>query len=591
MHMRQESLLTYVSPARERKSGEGFESILIDLKASMIKPISLAALSDAVFTLGARQSWQFGYNSLSAQERKLYAAFSHETVLPIADDEALDEGHRLYVSVKDYGKPVIGLAPALQDGLILGYIPLDPARKARAEITVSLSQALAAAETKEANAVFARLQRVRASSQEIADDFIRIAKHGIDHIDPVLIYVHDQVFTNFGTHNNLLGKNSSPRAGMLLDDLMAGHEGELSSEARMFLVCFYYIKRAGLRGEEFNGQQLSLSALTAYLNKKITELASIAGAGPVELPSSLEGLADLCKALKLAVRKTHFTYRKINGLCFFKSEHHALRSTVNMTPTGLPRQLHEPVSRIFDIHPADHATVDDYFGALVAKVCGLHDLEGGIAMPYIEQLLELVVKSCMDEVGADIGMSRGFRDWRFLQTKLAEGNTKAITDASTQDYFCAVFLSDQTLKALGGMPGMATKVMKAIAQRMSFNSWHYMPGHFAGPNDDGDRHFYFPPRMSDTAVWSDQHHAGHVMARVRYSIRSPASLYIGGRKMPGIIDIRLMKSEGSPFTDSELMRVREYTAHIRALHQALANWCEQHQRHYRIDQFDKRSYE
>lgn len=591
MNMRLDSLLIDSRPRKTRSPAEGFESILADLKDTLIKPISLAGLSDSLFTLGTRQSWQFGYNSLSQRERQLYSAFSHETVHPMPDADSPIVTPCLYIGVRKYGKPVLITSADEDQTQLLGFIPLDSNRQARLNAILALSNTLVANEQVAVNTHFNQLKQQQQVATTSAGDFILIVKHGIDHIDPILIYVHDSVFTNFSGYNNLLGKNSSPRSGLLLDDLLAGTPTELSDDARTFLVCFYFLKRAGFRGEEFNGQQLTLASLNIYFKKKLKELAAIAGVGHQEPPSTIEGLADLCRALKLSVRKTHFTYRKINGLCFFKSEHYAPRTALNISISSLPSEIHEPVSRVFGLQVSDFESIDGYFRALVEKICDLHDLQGGAAIPYVEQLLELVVKACIYEVNADIGMTRGYRDWRFFQEALAANDTQAISDAPSQEYFCAVFCSEATRNALNRIPGMATKVLKSISQRMVFNSWHYTPGHFAPVNDDGHRHFYFPPRMSDTAVWSDQHHAGHVLARVRYSIRSPASLMISGRKFPGVIDIRLMKSEGSPFTDSELMRVREYTAYIRAIHQALADLSAEREHHYRIALYDKRWYE
>jgi hypothetical protein len=104
---------------------------------------------------------------------------------------------------------------------------------------------------------------------------------------------------------------------------------------------------------------------------------------------------------------------------------------------------------------------------------------------------------------------------------------------------------------------------------MRFNSWHYMPGHFARERCAADRHFYFPPALPDTAEWSDQRHRGHIAAEVRYSIRSPAPLLVEGKLYPGMLDLRLMRREGNPYTPSELKRAIAYTGLLQALYQAV----------------------
>ncbi|HEY6879431.1 MAG TPA: hypothetical protein VI299_15495 [Polyangiales bacterium] len=575
-------------PTPASSKGDGFAAILASLKDTLLKPVSFSALSDSLFTLGSRQPWQFGYDSLSRREREIYAEFSCHTVHPPAP--ANQHGASLNVGVHGYGKPVFTLAPIHEPSILIGTIPLDQDGRARLEACEQRARIADLEPRDEIDTLFAQLCARREQSREPEHDFIHIVKHGIDHIDPILIYVGDDVFTNFASFNNLLGKSSGSREGMLLDDLTASRSRTLTPSEREFLVCFYLLKRAGFRGEEFNGQQLRLRTLRTYFVAKLEELSTLARVSVLDPSADLLELALRCATLKQELRQTHFTYRKINGLCFNKVERYAPRSSLNISPEGLPASLVEPIHRVFGLEHSQYATVDAYFRALAKHACDLRD--GDIrSIFYVDQLLELIVRGCMYELDADIGMTRGPRDWRFLQENVAASNHSVLTGASTQEYFCAVFASERTKKELATSAGLIVKVLKAISQRMMFNSWHYMPGYFAAPLADGDRHFYVPPRMSDTAVWSDQHHPGHVLARVRYSIRSPASVVLCGRKFPGIVDIRLMKSSGIPFTDSELLRAREYTGYIRALQQGLADECQARGKSYRITSFDKAWYD
>src|SRR5258708_19538858 len=98
--------------------------------------------------------------------------------------------------------------------------------------------------------------------------------------------------------------------------------------------------------------------------------------------------------------------------------------------------------------------------------------------------------------------------------------------------------------------GRLAKVLTGCSVRMQFNSWHYMPGHFV--QEPAPHHYYFPPRMADTAIWSDQHHAGHVMAAVRHSIRSPPPLKYPNPPSFGLFDLPLFLSTAVPFTPPHL---------------------------------------
>ena len=75
--------------------------------------------------------------------------------------------------------------------------------------------------------------------------------------------------------------------------------------------------------------------------------------------------------------------------------------------------------------------------------------------------------------------------------------------------------------------------------------------------------------MADIAEWSNQHHAGHIFADVQYTIRSPAALFYNGNQYYGMTDIRVMRTQGSPYTLNDLMIVRKYTYYIKELLQSI----------------------
>ena len=70
---------------------------------------------------------------------------------------------------------------------------------------------------------------------------------------------------------------------------------------------------------------------------------------------------------------------------------------------------------------------------------------------------------------------------------------------------------------------------------------------------------------------SDQHHAGHVHAAVRYSIRSPLPVRAGKELLLGFIDLRLMRQSGDPYTREDLVTAIAYTEVLQFLYQHLMN--------------------
>lgn len=559
----------------------GFGAILQEIEKSFIKPTTLDALSGVLFTLTHKQTWRFGYRSLAHLEQNLFSSFKSHVIYPLCSKSARlkNDGQRLFIGFGPMGKPFITLTNDLDDGIVLGFVILNDDELDTVKCLTKKDIKYRAHEADMAGEI---LDAVEGLTNE---KMVKTIKHAIDHIDPIVIYTNDSMFTNFATHNNLLGKNSTPREGLLLDDLSAQRKTHIYDDFVIFACCFYLLKQAGFRGEEFNGQQLTLMDLDDYFNRKMTELSDLVKFKVPNMSATLLQKAEYCRALKSQIRDTHFTYRKINGLCFHKSEHYCQRDILSFATDGLPEKIHGPISYMYGVDHNDYPSVDEYFRDVVSKINSV------TAMHHIENVLQIIMNACMSEIESDIVMTRGFRDWYKFVECLKNEDYEAISDFSGKDYYCAVFTSAATKAKLMREPGMLSKVLKAISQRMVFNGWHYTPSHFACVNAEGHRHFYFPPRMADTAAWSDQHHSGHSLASVRYTIRSPASLMLNGKKYYGLIDIRLMRSEGIPYSDSELMRAKEYTGYVRSLHQALADACQANNKAYIISQYDKAWYD
>jgi len=76
------------------------------------------------------------------------------------------------------------------------------------------------------------------------------------------------------------------------------------------------------------------------------------------------------------------------------------------------------------------------------------------------------------------------------------------------------------------------------------------------------RDYFVPPTIPDIAHHSDQHHHGHVAAKVRFSIRSPQAVDVLGRTFDGFVDLRLLRCRGEPFGEQDLLAAHRTSAFI-----------------------------
>lgn len=392
-----------------------------------------------------------------------------------------------------------------------------------------------------------------------------VVEYAIDHIDPVILYVEEEIFTNFDEYNNLLGRAAVKKPGYILTDLRSRPFAEWTSAERILVASVYLLATARMRVEEFNAQQINLALVEASLRARHETLCRLAGR-PVE-PVALADLPAAIAALRAAIRPEVFAYRLVNGLTFNKHEHFMRRDAVDLSVAAIPAALSEGLERAFGVASADHATIDSYFGALIAVALAADPVADETELTAYETLLEAIVRSAIAETGSQIGMTRGLRDFHHWAELFRDARFADICNMPPTDYYCAVFAApdaEATLRHQGAL----NKIVTAIAQRMTFNSWHYTPGHVPIEAVPEGRHFYVPPRMSDLAVWSDKHHQGHVLASVRYSIRSPAGLVVNGVKQHGLCDLRMMRRDGAPYEIADLLTARRHTAYLRAALQA-----------------------
>jgi acyl-CoA synthetase (AMP-forming)/AMP-acid ligase II len=555
----------------------GFQLLLKRIGERIVRGMTLGAALREILTFGGRQAMEAGMASLTLVQRAVMAQAS-DLNLHAPDEE--QGGYTWYLGLWSYGR--VWLARAR---------PQDPECRLLAALTMSeaTANAVVANAAKligearlgdvEMNAFFDRLDA------EGIRHVLREVHEAVDHTDPVLFYIGDDTLTNFGKFNNL-----QERAADLPQCFHRRAEDtpvdRWSHAERVYVFCVYWLRAAGCRAEEFCGRQLDPELLRAYLEARIEQYRSLA---PRIYDAPAVSIADKARLLARCKKERAedvLTYRWINGLNFYKEERIRPRAGLVRGIAGMPEPLRARIANLCGVDAARHDSLASLFDACVAQMAGANFAVQG-SMNALEAMLAAIVDCAIEATGSDVGMTRGTRDVARLQRAFAEDRFEEICEWPAADYYCAVFPSQAMRRKLADDPDVLIKILYACSARMQFNHWHYMPGHCPPERVPQGRHFYLPPRMPDITVWSDQHHAGHVLAEVRYSIRSPAPLAFHGRTYPGLIDLRLFRRSGQPYTDDDLGTALAFTEYVRALHQAVSNHIDRGGVPVRIEAFDK----
>ncbi|AKJ29027.1 hypothetical protein AAW51_2336 [Caldimonas brevitalea] len=524
------------------------------MKAQRATNLSQAA--DIVLTLGGRVAGDEAINMLTLVERQLLETGGSQAIFPRIVGLGALEPAATYLGVTGYGRLRLFQGKTC---------PKDTIAFAKTQIESAAYRAHEELDQQD-RAHQHELTR-RFFEQEYAQDLRAVidrVEFAVDHIDPVVLYINDETFTNFDQYNNLLARNAIKISGYLITDLRQRPLEAWSLNERGLISSIYMLAAAGIRIEEVNGQQMNLGVVESLLRTRYADLCQLSGE-PHQSVDLFE-LPERIVALRRRIRPEYFAFRLVNGLTFNKHEHYMRRGELDISLARLPERISDEINQRYQVGVTDFESLGDYFAAVVKQMPESEpDAPNGLT-PY-EQLLQLIVSSVMEETRSDIGMTRGLRDFVQWAEWFRTHRFVELCSMPPTDYYCAVFASEEAEQLLRGQ-GTYQKILTAIAGRMTFNSWHYTPGHCPVDQVPADRHFYVPPKMSDIAVWSDKHHQGHVLAQVRYSIRSPGGLRVNDSKQYGTFDLRLMRREGGSYDLDDLKRARVHTAYLRAIVQA-----------------------
>ncbi|HUY52405.1 MAG TPA: hypothetical protein VMV92_42985 [Streptosporangiaceae bacterium] len=381
---------------------------------------------------------------------------------------------------------------------------------------------------------------------------------------PFVLYQGNRQYTNFRDRNTLTGKTLWPgHPACALSSLQAVPLSLWSDSDVMLVVCLTLLVRSAgfARIEEANGTQLTLDHV-AYLLER-TRLAYNGVPGRTQVPpassSRVPALNELAEALgrrRGEIGPTVQLYREIYGPLMHKIERVA----------GPPGEAARSLEAVLCAQLRGRLPVTG--GTLAELGASIKVAPGWLAEPHgefttgLESLVYETVRAATAAFEADFAMSRGLRPVTALTNALRGQQWAQLTKWDLPHFFCCVVPAPEARRHFGDSFSSLADTAWAISSRMQYNSWHFLAGNLPPVPEVAARDYFVPPTIPDIAYYSDQHHHGHVAAKVRFSIRSPQAVEVLGRTFRGFVDLRLLRSDGLPFGEQDLLAAQRTSAFI-----------------------------
>ncbi|MGW1070999.1 hypothetical protein ACWD4F_41700 [Streptomyces aureus] len=401
---------------------------------------------------------------------------------------------------------------------------------------------------------------------------------GAQRTAPFMLYIEDRQYTNFRDTNTVVGKTLWPGHP---DCVFAGLSGlplELWSDHDALLVVgiSLLIRSAGYgRIEEVNGSQLTLENVGRLLERTRRSYNGALGgekipaAGPDAGVEALMALAAGLGAHRPEVARTVQLYREIHGALIHKVE--KVAAPYGEVAAERDRQVTGHLRATLPVvgdRLAGLRLADDADPAWLARPYG----EFGTGL---EAVVYEAVAATTAAFGADFSMSRGIRSLPKLVRALRAEAWDEISAWGITDFFCCVVPAQEARRHYGDSLATLADTAWAMSSRMQYNSWHFIAGNLPRTSKVLERDHFVPPTIPDIAHFSDQHHHGHVNNMVRFTIRSPHSVEVCGRPFNGFMDLRIVRADGEPYTEQEMLAAHQVAAFIARMTQQAAALAEQ----------------
>lgn len=382
---------------------------------------------------------------------------------------------------------------------------------------------------------------------------------------PFILYAGGRQYTNFRDQNTLTGKTLWPGHPDCALSSLTSVPLELWSDSDVLLVvCLTLLVRSAgyARIEEANGTQLTLDHVALLFERTRTAYNAASGTlPPVPAPAShgVAALGELAQALAGRRRELMGSvqlYREIYGPLMHKIERVAgpVKDDARQLEAALCARVRERL-------PVSGGTFAELTADLEASPGWLAEPHGGFGSG-LESLVYETVRAATEVFDADFAMSRGMRSLPALIAALRSEEFPRIAAWDIPHFFCCVVPSQEARRFFGGSASHLADTAWAISSRMQYNSWHFLVGNLPKVPEIAARDHFVPPVIPDIAYYSDQHHNGHVAARVRFTVRSPQPVEVLGRQFNGFMDLRLLRCEGLPFDEQDLLAAHRTSGFI-----------------------------
>ncbi|MDG6106612.1 hypothetical protein Daura_28600 [Dactylosporangium aurantiacum] len=381
---------------------------------------------------------------------------------------------------------------------------------------------------------------------------------------PFILYQEGRQYTNFRDRNTIVGKTLWPGHPDCAYTALRYLPPDLwPTQDVLMVVCLTLLVRSGSPGriEEANGTELNLDNIGDLLERVRRTYERVGAGTPVAAApdtrvASLDTLAGELAAQRAAVAGQAQLYREIHGALLHKVE----RVAAAPGPEAWAREA-ALVERLLERLPVHGGTLATLGDALEADPSWLTRPHGGFGTG-LESLVYETVRAATGVFGADFAMSRGMRRLGALIEAMRGQEWQRIVGWELPEYFCCVVPAADADRHFPGGPAKVADLAWAMSSRMQYNSWHFVPGNLPPEAAALRRDYFVPPTMPDIAHFSDQHHHGHVTARVRFTVRSPQPVEILGRQFKGFIDLRLLRCDGAPFEEADLLAAHQASRFI-----------------------------
>ena len=395
---------------------------------------------------------------------------------------------------------------------------------------------------------------------------------------PFMLYVEDKQYTNFRDTNTVVGKTLWPGHPDCVFASLAGLPLELWSDHDALLVVGIglLIRSAGYgRIEEVNGSQLTPENVGRLLERTRRNYNGALGgeripaAGPDAGIDALMALATGLGAHRPEVTRTVQLYREIHGALIHKVE--KIAAPYGKVAADRDRQVTDHLRATLPVvgdRLAELRLADDADPAWLARPYG----EFGTGL---EAVVYEAVAATTAAFRADFSMSRGIRSLPELVRALRAEAWDEISAWGITDFFCCVVPAQEARRHYGDSLATLADTAWAMSSRMQYNSWHFIAGNLPRTSKVLERDHFVPPTIPDIAHFSDQHHHGHVNNMVRFTIRSPQSVEVCGRPFNGFMDLRIVRADGEPYTEQEMLAAHQVAAFIARMTQQAAALAEQ----------------